>query len=364
MQSVLLSITIPTWNRASLLKELLEELSIEIISSNLSSCIEIFVINNGSDDNTESICKLLIIKYPFIKYRNNVVNIGARDNVLSCFKYTNGKYLILLGDDDRINKGSLIKVTNFLKQHSEIDLLLDVSPSKYYTGKTKKINLLEVSGNYFYLLGNAGVFIFRSELGKAVLRNYSYDFFNRSWPQTQLILLALNSKISDCIVFESPMHINSQSKHDQVMVYNSHYLIRTTFFDLLSALNSIKDLIDSEVFHHGRRFLTKSLLQVSYNVIQCGVFVDAKDERKNTINFIKKQFYNLKLIEKIEVSIIILFLKLPVRLSEIFLNTVILILKGKNGLQKKNDFVKMQHSKKVEMINNSLEIRTFDFSKH
>src|SRR5688572_8285447 len=122
-KSVLLSITIPTWNRSLLLHELIIELIEEINSYKLSYYIEIFIINNGSDDNTEKICLTEAAKNSNIKYKNNGTNIGARDNVLNCFKYNNGKYILLLGDDDRLTKGSLAIIVQFLLEHPNTDLL-------------------------------------------------------------------------------------------------------------------------------------------------------------------------------------------------------------------------------------------------
>lgn len=71
MQSFLLSICIPTFNRAEYLKKSLETL----VSQDRFSEIEVVISDNCSTDNTEKVCKEFIQKYPNIIYHCNSKNI-------------------------------------------------------------------------------------------------------------------------------------------------------------------------------------------------------------------------------------------------------------------------------------------------
>ena len=89
--SKILTVTIPTWNRAKLLEELLLELIEQIISDRLESKIEILISNNGSEDETEKLVHSLLKRHSFITYINNGVNKGARYNVLKCMELANAE---------------------------------------------------------------------------------------------------------------------------------------------------------------------------------------------------------------------------------------------------------------------------------
>ena len=75
MSHILLSICIPTFNRAYILKSSLESLTSqpEFLETNL---IEIVISDNNSSDNTEMIVSEFIEKFPSkVKYHRNVEDI-------------------------------------------------------------------------------------------------------------------------------------------------------------------------------------------------------------------------------------------------------------------------------------------------
>lgn len=102
----LLSICIPTWNRCKFL-----ELSLERLHEQLSDVplgyIELYVSDNCSEDETSNIVEYYIKKGLPITYNRNKANIGASKNFLYCMQNASGKYILLLGDDDILNPGSL-----------------------------------------------------------------------------------------------------------------------------------------------------------------------------------------------------------------------------------------------------------------
>ena len=107
--TILLTIAIPTYNRKNLLKRALDS-----IVPQLNSKVEILVSDNASDDGTD---KMIAEAYPMVRYIKNEVNVGADNNFLQCYREAKGKYVILLGSDDRLADGAIDYFTEFLEKN-------------------------------------------------------------------------------------------------------------------------------------------------------------------------------------------------------------------------------------------------------
>ncbi len=109
----LLSIAIPTFNRAHLLDTCLLHICAQLPEFN--SSVEVIVSNNNSDDHTDDIVQKYIAQGHTITYLKNSENIGAEKNAVQCFKSARGKYILILGDDDILLDGSLRKIIPLLR---------------------------------------------------------------------------------------------------------------------------------------------------------------------------------------------------------------------------------------------------------
>ncbi len=98
MNQPLLSLGIPTYNRAAFLRILLESLVIAIPPED--GRIEVVVSDNASSDNTEAVFAEFRGRLPRLFYTKNKNNIGAEGNLLALAEKCTGSYLWLLGDDD------------------------------------------------------------------------------------------------------------------------------------------------------------------------------------------------------------------------------------------------------------------------
>lgn len=109
----LLSICIPTYNRAEILKETLESI---VKNDAFSNEIEVVISDNASTDNTQEIGEKYSKKYHNIKYHRNKENI--RDaNFFSVLKEANGEYLKLNNDWGIIRKESLSYILQTIKDN-------------------------------------------------------------------------------------------------------------------------------------------------------------------------------------------------------------------------------------------------------
>lgn len=121
----LLTIAIPTYNRAGFLDTGLKKISEELIglSKDQRRLVNVYISNNASTDNTsEIIKKYKTLHSEIIKVINNSENIGADLNIAQCYESSSTPYVWILGDDDLILPGSLGLILNVLLKE-RIDIL-------------------------------------------------------------------------------------------------------------------------------------------------------------------------------------------------------------------------------------------------
>ncbi|MBD2665789.1 hypothetical protein B6N60_02296 [Richelia sinica FACHB-800] len=150
----LLTISIPTFNRASFLDKQLTWLA-EAIKGYEHEC-EIFISDNCSTDNTQEI----ITKWQpnfnqtTFKSHRNKTNIGVMPNIAHCFQSANTKYVWVIGDDDPIQIRALSYVINTIKQNPDLALLM-LNFSWFYvpTGKLVYERCFTIDHEQIYLDG-------------------------------------------------------------------------------------------------------------------------------------------------------------------------------------------------------------------
>lgn len=103
--SPLLSIAIPTWNRANFLALNLERLSLE--APDVWRRAEILVSDNASVDDTQQVVEGAIASGLPVRYLRNAENIGSDANIAQCFNLARGNFVLILGDDDLFVDGAL-----------------------------------------------------------------------------------------------------------------------------------------------------------------------------------------------------------------------------------------------------------------
>lgn len=138
----ILTIAIPTYNRASYLDLCLENICKQSIK--YSNIIEIIVSDNCSNDNTSEIVNKYINFGNDIKYIKNDKNIGPDGNFLQCLNFSTGKYLHIIGDDDILLPGSLGIILKYISNDDYGVIYLNsysFDKDYSYTKKKKKIKI-------------------------------------------------------------------------------------------------------------------------------------------------------------------------------------------------------------------------------
>ncbi|MBK1986694.1 glycosyltransferase family 2 protein [Sphaerospermopsis aphanizomenoides BCCUSP55] len=132
----LLTIAIPTYNRANLLDRQLEWLS-KAIKGYESDC-EILVSDNCSTDNTQEIIKKWQENLNNVTFKSNrnIENLGVMRNIIYCLSSATTKYVWTIGDDDPIQERAISYVIDKIKNIENLSLLfLNFSGRNKITGE-------------------------------------------------------------------------------------------------------------------------------------------------------------------------------------------------------------------------------------
>ena len=115
----LLTIAIPTYNRAHFLERLLAVLMKQLLGE---SRVELIISDNASCDATSEVVTSFKNRGLAIRYIRNETNVGADRNILQCYQLAKGKYVWIFSDDDLIAPGTLDRVLRALSS-KEYDLV-------------------------------------------------------------------------------------------------------------------------------------------------------------------------------------------------------------------------------------------------
>lgn len=115
MTAPLVSICIPTYNRANYITK-----AIDSALSQTYKNIEVIVVDNASTDNTEEI----VSSYsdPRLKYVRNSENLGLFGNFNRCIELYNGCFLHILHSDEYIDPDFTEKCVQFFNEHQNVQL--------------------------------------------------------------------------------------------------------------------------------------------------------------------------------------------------------------------------------------------------
>lgn len=113
--SPLVSICIPTYNRADMIGK-----AIESALSQTYKNIEVIVVDNNSTDNTAEI--VASYKDTRLHYTKNVRNLGLFGNCNQCIDLAKGTYLHILHSDDYIDPGFTERCIVFFSEHPSVVL--------------------------------------------------------------------------------------------------------------------------------------------------------------------------------------------------------------------------------------------------
>jgi glycosyltransferase involved in cell wall biosynthesis len=116
-----LTIAVPTYNGGGNLHDLFDSIKNLGLRTNE---YEILVVDNGSDDDTESVVTDLQQVYPNLKYHRNANNIGRIENWNKAIELSKGEFLILMNVNDVFLEFDIRKYLKYLSCHEDISMVL------------------------------------------------------------------------------------------------------------------------------------------------------------------------------------------------------------------------------------------------
>ncbi|MBN3033565.1 MAG: glycosyltransferase family 2 protein [Candidatus Saganbacteria bacterium] len=129
----LLSICIPTYNRAETLQEAVASILAQAAEVKAGD-FEVLISDNASTDSTDAVIdKIKASTKLTVKYFKNEKNVGMDNNFQLLVGRALGRYIWLLGSDDLLAPGALKSVLRELEGEDQVDLYLGEKEDFYLT---------------------------------------------------------------------------------------------------------------------------------------------------------------------------------------------------------------------------------------
>jgi len=121
----ILTILIPTRNRAKNLDNTLRRIVLAIEYANVQNKVNVVVVNNFSTDNTNEILKKWSTKFNFIKNFNHArLMKSAEESLFHATKFVNTDYIWSFGDDDYLRINAFDGIVKIIEDNKNIDFYL------------------------------------------------------------------------------------------------------------------------------------------------------------------------------------------------------------------------------------------------
>ena len=122
MMTPLLSLCIPTYNRAALLSQSLQAI-LSQITPEMASAVEVVVLDNASPDETPQVVEKATVDFPWVTLHSvrHAKNIGCDANFTTAHNHARGEFVYLLSDDDALLPGAVPKLLDLIAKHPNVD---------------------------------------------------------------------------------------------------------------------------------------------------------------------------------------------------------------------------------------------------
>lgn len=252
--NALLSIGIPTYNRADLITELIDDILRQIAADELSR-INIFISDNASTDNTQEIVSKYVHQNPnLITYHRNQTNLGFSPNVDSAVRNANGKFVLIMSDDDRLGDYALRDLLSALEEHPDLGLAI-LSAQTWKKDMSAPCASFSARPNAYYPSGSD--YIQATKAFPAALIS-GYVFNRTKWidaqPERFFDINSIHFILGPLVMAKSPCYILSAKPYIKYRVDMGHWSIATDplypfpmFASYLKGCKAIKGLYPERI---------------------------------------------------------------------------------------------------------------------
>jgi glycosyltransferase involved in cell wall biosynthesis len=290
----LLSICIPTYNRAHYLDVCLQSIAKQS-NTDLINKFDILIGDNASTDNTKEIIDKYITTFNLpVIYNKNKENIGAVNNFLQIFERATSEFVYLIGDDDIMTDNSLSVLCKVLQENRDNTVFHFKCVQTEFISKNatpQVLSLKDAASKYFYNLGNAGTFVAKTEYVKKTLLKNKQTLSTTCWPQTELMFNAMYLSKRERPFYVSGEEVVSSDNHNDNVFYNSWYIAETFLFSLLRVSQHIEnENNDKDFYHHAKKAIpgVASKIKYWYRFLLYYTMYDYNYEREKTKQLLKE----------------------------------------------------------------------------
>lgn len=256
----LLSICIPTYNRADTLDKCLKS----IVENKLfSDNVEIVVSDNNSDDNTSKLVREYCKRYSNIAYYRNHENLGGDRNILLSLQRGSGIYLKLLNDYCIINENGLQTLLSAINRYKDSRAVLFFNNiKKVEIPKIVEIgsfdNFVETAGWSMSWISNHGFWKTDFQSWKDADKYLSTKFLQVDW------LIRSFRKYNKGIIIYSNLltRLDTKSKQGD---YNFFKVHTTNFFCLFEKCR-VDNFLSEKSLNNLKRKVLRDLLPWIYKL--------------------------------------------------------------------------------------------------
>jgi len=255
--NIILSIAIPTYNRAEILKKSLENYAKQV---DKRTDVEIIILDNNSSDHTATIAKEFITKYKNIKYYRNEINIGAK-NYVKALSLGNGLYLKLMNDNCLINPGAIELMIKIIKENIVTKTPLFIYQNSRFNSNCK----LKISSLDTFVEQASYLITYNNNFG--IWRDIFYQlkdkdrYSNVHWAQVDMTLRQVSLNNSILYFYDYFTAVETKNK-----AYNLFNLFGVEYFKLytpyLKSNLLLKKTIRIEKFRLFRYFLLPWFIRI------------------------------------------------------------------------------------------------------
>ena len=259
-QDKVLSLCLPTYNRAHCLREQFNRL-LTLKQEDLAR-MEIIISDNCSTDETPQVVNDYRERIPFT-YLRNTENIGSNRNFLQCLRKASGKYIWLLGDDDYLQTTHISTLLNHLEQNDYGMVHINMQHNDKITfHEYEQLDDFLVDIHVWITFMSANIDNTR------LVQNLELENYAQSW------------------ILQVPAHLNAALKG------RKNLLVNLPFFDAAAEIKSNGGYNVFEVF-------VKNLVSIYNKFEEHGISANTLMLLKNRISdFIFPYYFNYVLLKK------------------------------------------------------------------
>lgn len=279
----LLTIAIPTYNRAETLEKIIIQLGKEKEKSFL-----ILISDDNSSDNTEAVVKKYQKHLPNLIYHKNKSNLGYSGNVCKLYELASTRYIWFLCDDDTVLPGAVAKIISAISKYKpRVSIFnctwVDSYGRKQMAGVKHDIiyNNIKKFNDYQPLMRTSylSILVFEKKISINQLMKVNYQ--DNIFFQTSLSLLLLSNKFRLCEIASTIVHRNVGYKYGEFFKF--------CIVDHLKSIHIIKHKFDNNKFVKWSKGILVINLQL-YLSQKIGLFKYNKKMTKETRNLIFKYY--------------------------------------------------------------------------